>query len=408
MNRAPVCRVALLLIDLDHFKEINDTFGHQYGDLLLQQLRPRLRATLRQSDTVARLDGDEFAVLLPSADSGGACLAAGKLLVALEQPFEVDGESLHIGASVGIALFPDHGEDAQALLRRADVAMYVAKRASTGYCVYAPEQDEHSPRRLALMGELRQAIETGQLLLHYQPKLAFKSGCIHSVEALVRWQHPRYGFSTPDQFVPLAEHSGMIKPMSQWVLNEALRRCREWIDAGRQVQVAVNLSARTLHDAYLIATIAESLARWRLDPSCLEVEVTESAIMADPKRSREILTRIHDMGVRIAIDDFGAGYSSLSYLKKLPVDEIKIDKSFVLEMTTNGDDVIIARSVIDLGHNLGLQVVAEGAEDRQTWDMLASMGCDLAQGYYLSPPVPASELMSWLDLAPPEALSPAS
>jgi len=397
--------VALLLIDLDRFKEINDTFGHHCGDQLLRQVGARLCATLRATDTVARLGGDEFAVLLPVIDARGAGAVAGTLVRTLEEPFMLEGYSVSIGASIGIALAPEHGQDATTLLRRADVAMYTAKRATSDYAIYIAAQDQYSPERLGLVGELRRAIEQDQLVLYYQPKVDLRTGRLDSVEALVRWQHPVRGIVLPDQFIPLAEHTGLITPLSHWVLTAALRQCRAWRDAGLGIRIAVNLSARLLQDEHLVDSIVELLQTWGVTPDLLQVEVTESAVMADPARALQILTRLHDMGIRIAIDDFGTGYSSLAYLKKLPADEIKIDKSFVRDMAVNADDVTIARSVIDLGHNLGLSVVAEGVEDRAVWDQLAEMGCDLAQGYYLSRPIPAAALASWVRALPDEKAS---
>jgi len=387
--------LALLLLDLNRFKDINDTFGHHYGDLLLRHVGARLCAVLREADTVARLGGDEFAVLLPATDGAGVVRAAERVAQALDRPVILEGHPFEVGASIGIALAPEHGEDATTLLRRADVAMYTAKNASDPYAVYRPGQDQHSPRRLALIGELRQAIADDQLLLHYQPKVDLVSGRLTGVETLVRWQHPTHGMIPPDQFIPLAEHTGLIKPLTHWVLDAALRQCRAWHDEGLVPRVAVNLSARLLNDAGVVDIITELLRARGVEARWLEIEITESAVMADPVGALEILTRLHDRGIRLSIDDFGTGYSSLSYLKRLPVDEIKIDKSFVLEMAANGDDETIARSIIDLGHNLGLGVVAEGVEDDATWTRLATMGCDVAQGYYISRPVPAPELTRW-------------
>ncbi|MBI3301707.1 MAG: EAL domain-containing protein [Deltaproteobacteria bacterium] len=389
--------LALLFLDLDRFREINDTFGHQWGDVLLQQIGPRLRSALRKSDPVARLGGDEFAVLLPTAgDATGATQIARRILSALEQPFVIEGHALDVSASIGIAFYPEHGADTDTLMRRADIAVYMAKRASSGYAFYTADQDHYSPERLILTGELRHAIEHDQLLLHYQPKAHFATGQVSHVEALVRWQHPPHGLLPPDRFVPLAEQTGLIKPLSLWVLNTALRQCHAWQQEGLTLHVAVNLSMRNLQDPRLPDIITELLATWSVAPTCLDVEITESALAADPERALEILTRLGEMGVRISIDDFGTGYSSLAYLKRLPVDEIKIDKSFVIGMTADDNDAAIVRSTIDLGHNLGLAVVAEGVENQATWDLLAALGCDFAQGYYLSRPVPAVELTHWL------------
>lgn len=389
--------LALLLLDLDRFREINDTFGHHWGDTLLRQVSGRLQGALRKSDLIARLGGDEFAVLLPNTgDLSGATRVAMRIMSLLEHAFVVEGHTLNVGASIGIALFPQHGEDADTLMRRADIAMYAAKRSSGGYAVYQPEQDYHTPDRLLLAGELRQAIESDHLLLHYQPKANFDTGRVAHVEALVRWRHPQRGIVPPDQFIPLAEQTGLIRPLCLWVLNDALHQCALWKREGIGLHVAVNLSMRNLQDPRLPDTIIKLLERWNLEPTWLEVEITESALAADPERALEILTRLSDMGVRIAIDDFGTGYSSLAYLKRLPVDEIKIDKSFVLGMTMDENDATIVRSTIDLGHNLGLKVVAEGIEDQATWDLLAAWGCDFAQGYFLSRPLPAVDFSKWL------------
>lgn len=389
--------LALLLLDLDQFREINDTFGHHWGDVLLRQVGARLHSTLRKSDLIARLGGDEFAVLLPNTgDMNGAIHAATRLMNVLEHTFVVEGHTLNIGASIGIALCPEHGEDADTLLRQADVAMYAAKRAHGGFALYQPEQDDHTPDRLLLAGELRHAIENEQLVLHYQPKASFVTGGVSHAEALVRWNHPQRGLVPPDQFIPLAEQTGLIRPLFLWVLNDALRQCAVWQQEGIELHVAVNLSMRNLQDPRLPDVFVNLLSRWNLDPTWMELEITESALAADPERAMKILTRFSAMGMRIAIDDFGTGYSSLAYLKRLPVDEIKIDKSFVLGMANDENDATIVRSTIDLGHNLGLKVVAEGIEDQATWDLLTAWGCDLAQGYFLSRPLPAQDFAAWL------------
>ena len=400
--------LALLLLDLDRFKEVNDTFGHDYGDQLLQQVAARLSGALRASDTVARLGGDEFAVLLPGADEQGASQAARTLLAALDSPIVVDDHCFPIRASVGIALGPAHGADAPTLLRHADVAMYVAKRATSGYVLYDPTQDQHSADRLALIADLRQAIDRDELLLHYQPKVEVATGHVHSVEALVRWRHPQRGLIPPDQFIPLAEHTGLIGPLTLWVLETALRQNQRWQQAGRPLAVAVNLSMGNLHDPALTDLIAGLLQRYEAPHASLCLELTESTVMADVTRTRAILVRLAALGVRLSVDDFGTGYSSLAYLSRLPVAEIKIDRSFVQQMGAEEADAAIVRSTIDLGHSLGLQVVAEGVEDRETWDALALLGCDLAQGYYLSRPMPAEEVEQWLRTGPLGAASGAA
>jgi diguanylate cyclase (GGDEF)-like protein len=388
--------VALLVMDLDRFKEVNDTFGHHTGDQLLQQLGQRLGSVLRASDTIARLGGDEFAVLLPTASVEDARHIAERLLQVLEEPFSLGGLQLEIDASIGIALSPDHGLDAETLLRRADVAMYVAKRSSTGHALYTADQDEHSPMRLAMVGELRRAIDQNELALYYQPKLSLASGQVTCVEALVRWDHPRHGMLGPDVFVPIAEQTGLIRPLARWVLDAALRQCNRWRQDGLDLSVAVNLSMRNLHDPEVVDMIRLLLLRWGIPPARLLVEITESSLMADAARAMEVLGRLRGMGVSVSIDDFGTGYSSLAYLKRLPVDELKIDKSFVEHVATDRNDAAIVRSTIGLAHDLGLSVVAEGIEDHQTLELLAGMGCDVAQGYFISRPLPVAALGDWL------------
>jgi predicted signal transduction protein with EAL and GGDEF domain len=362
----------------------------------LNEVGRTLQSCLRESDTVARLGGDEFVILLPGTDKTGAAYAASKLLKALEKPIEVESHALDVEASIGITVFPDNGTDASTLLRRAEIAMYACKEANGRYSMYASDQDRYTPDRLALVRELRQAIDNDQLVLHYQPKVGIKNGKIDGVEALVRWQHPERGFVQPDQFISLAEHTGLIKPLTIWVLTSALGQCRLWHEAGYDIQMSVNLSARNLHDFTLVETITTLLELYKVEPAWLEVEITESALMEDPMRAMENLTALHEMGVGVSIDDFGTGYSSLSYLKRLPVDQIKIDRSFVMEMRTSDDDTFIVRTIVDLGDNLGLKVVAEGIENQETLDELEAIGCDFAQGYFMSRPLPADDLSRWL------------
>ncbi|MEW6353740.1 MAG: EAL domain-containing protein [Pseudomonadota bacterium] len=389
--------LALLVMDLDRFKDVNDTLGHHAGDLLLQQVALRLHSALRKSDTIARLGGDEFAVLLPEADGERAARAASKIVTALERPFLSGGRSFAIGASIGIALFPDHGADHITLLRRADVAMYAAKRARSGYAIYDPEQDQGSLMQLTLTSELARAIKNNELLLHYQPQVDMRSGRVVNAEALVRWQHPQAGLMFPDKFILVAERTGLIKPLTAWVLDEALRQTAAWRGAGTPLSVAINLSASNLSEPQLCAHIAGRLRAWGTPPADLELEITESAIMIEPERALSVLTQMDEMGLRLSIDDFGTGYSSLAYLKKLPIDHIKIDKSFVMNMTADGNDAVIVRSTIDLAHNLGLKVIAEGVESQEVWDMLARYGCDMAQGYFISQPLAPADFAIWFN-----------
>ncbi|MFM0336746.1 putative bifunctional diguanylate cyclase/phosphodiesterase [Paraburkholderia fungorum] len=387
---------SVMVMDLDRFKLVNDTLGHPIGDLLLCEVAIRLRAALRETDVVARLGGDEFAVLLPGDASEGAQCVATHLLKTLEQPIMIEGQLVDVGASMGIVAFPQHGTDMNVLMRRADIAMYVAKRSNTGYALYDEKHDENGAERLSLMSELRQAVEHDQLTLYYQPKLDLTTGTVKYVEALVRWDHPTRGFVAPDQFIPFAEQTGYIKVISQWVADKAIGQCAAWHAAGIDLAVSVNVSARELIQSTLPDTFSSLLAKYAVAPEMLWIEITESAIMDDPNHAIETLDRLHALGIRLAVDDFGTGYSSLSYLKRMPVDELKIDKSFVMGMTQHKDDETIVRSTIDLAHNMGLKVVAEGVESEEVLERLRELRCDLVQGYHLTRPLPPVKLEAWL------------
>jgi diguanylate cyclase (GGDEF)-like protein len=393
---------SLLLLDLDGFKEVNDTLGHAHGDTLLCEVAERLRTTLRESDTVARLGGDEFALLLPNTDGRGAMHTAGKVRRVLQQPFALDTQILELDASIGVVVTPEHGADPDALLRHADIAMYAAKRNRCGAALYSADQDQYTAERLRLVGDLREAIAAGSLDVYFQPQLDPWSGEITGVEALLRWQHPVHGFVPPDQFVHLAEQHGLIEKLTLFVLNAALAQSRRWRDRGLNLAVSVNLSPHSLRDARLVRTIGALLKRHRLPPESLVLEITENAVMANPGKALAILSTLHDAGILLSIDDFGTGYSSLGYLRRLPLHELKIDRSFVTDLCRNDDDRFIVRTVIDLGHNLGLRVVAEGVEDRETLDLVASLGCTLVQGYHIGRPMPARELESFLKSRQPE------
>ena len=387
---------ALLLIDLDRFKEVNDTLGHHVGDQLLAQIGPRLAGALRSADTVARLGGDEFAVLLPDVDGlNGAMEVAARLRSALAKAFNVEGVELDIDASIGVVIAGIHGGDAQTLLQRADIAMYVAKQQKQGVVLYDPENDDHSPERLSLLGQLRRGIERGELFLQYQPKVNLKTREIVGVEALVRWQHPDRGMIPPADFIPLAEHTGMIGPLTISVLDMALTQVKMWADGGHHIPVAVNISARNLSDDGFANKVKDLLAKHAVASGLLEVEVTESAVMLEPEKAAGILHELHSIGVRIAIDDFGAGYTSLAQLKNLPISELKIDKSFILTMDSNADDAMIVKSMIDLGHSLNMKVVAEGIETAHAFNTLADLQCDIGQGYHLCRPALPKALMQW-------------
>jgi diguanylate cyclase (GGDEF)-like protein len=398
--------VAVFLMDLDRFKEVNDTLGHHSGDLLLQELSARLQRALRASDSVARLGGDEFGVLLPDlVDRQAIEEVVDRIRTAVERPFYVQDLPLAIETSIGVSIFPEHGQDVDALLQKADVAMYLAKAGNTTHAIYDPREDEYDPTRLTLVGELRRAIEAAELTVFYQPKADLQTGEVKGAEALVRWEHPGRGLLMPDEFIPLAQHTGLIRPLTLSVIDIAMAQARTWRNQGLNLSVAVNLATRNLLDAGLPDDVQELLEKWELDPGMVEFEITESTIMADPFRALAVLKRLHEMGTKLSIDDFGTGYSSLAYLKRLPVDSVKIDKSFVMNMVTDENDAAIVRSTIDLARNLGLAVVAEGVEDEAIWQTLAALGCDFAQGHYLSMPLPAAELVGWLKQLP-EALAP--
>ena len=390
--------LALLMIDLDRFKEINDTLGHYMGDVVLIEVGKRLPGVLRKSDTIARLGGDEFAILLPSVDGNHARETADKVMKSIEEAFVIKDNSLYIGVSIGIVFYPEHGGDADSLLQRADVAMYVAKNSRCGVAVYSPEDDQHSLHHLVLTGELRCAIEDENITLNYQPKIDYKTGSVCGMEALARWEHPKHGFIPPDEFIAIAEYSGLINPLTTLVLNKALRQYTEWRkkNKGFNIIISVNLSARNLLDLQFPKEVKAMLKKWKVDPACLEFEITESAVMTDTGYALEIIRQLNEIGVRFSIDDFGTGYSSLSHLRQLPVNEIKIDKSFVMNMTEDESDAMIVRSTIDLAHNLGLSVIAEGVETAEILDMLGKLGCNGAQGYYICRPLPAAEFAEWL------------
>jgi len=392
---------ALMMLDLDRFKDVNDTFGHHVGDFALLEAGARMMSALRESDTVARLGGDEFAIVLTEVDGElGAQQAAAKIVEALGKPFFLEGETVDIDASIGISLFPQHGEDGDTLLRHADVAMYVAKRENGVIEIYRDEQDPRSANRLSLKSDLRRAIENDDLVLHFQPKVLLAANRTLLVEALVRWQHPTRGLLAPDHFVPFAEQVGLIRPLTTWVINAALRQCHTWREEGLPVSVAINLSVRNLHDAKFLEIIQRSISDWQLSPEWIKLEVTESMVMNQPERVLRTLNELRRFGFELSIDDFGTGYSSLAYLRHLPVNEIKIDKSFIREMMTNASDDMIVRSTIDLGHNLGLLVVAEGVEDANASDRLKVLGCDAIQGYYIARPMPAEHAGQWLRESP--------
>ena len=385
-------RLAFLMLDLNNFKEVNDTLGHPEGDRLLREVANRLPAALRESDTVGRLGGDEFGIVLPEVEIDQAWQVAAKIISTLAPCFSLEGQVISISASIGIALYPDHGEEHTALIRHADVAMYESKHREGKPCVYDPEFDHYTTRRLALMADLHQAIHKNELELHYQPQVDLRRNRVVAVEALLRWKHPREGIISPELFIPMAETSNLIKLLSDWVLKTAILQLQEWQSQGIDLQVSLNLSARDLLDPELPQHIGMLCSEHRVNATSLKIEITENVIMSNPDKMMAVVEHPLMSTLHYAIDDFGTGYSSLSYLKKLPVDEVKIDKSFVLDMDQNEEDASIVHSVIDLAHNLGHYVVAEGVENQRTLEMLVELDCDLAQGFYFSPAVPAGQL----------------
>jgi len=392
--------LALLILALDRFRDITNTLGHHNGDLIVRDLAGRLGDALGDADRVARLRGDEFGVLLPDADATFARQVGDRILGSLERPFMVQRLPIEVSASVGMAVAPEHGTEAETLLRHADAAVQAARKLGGGASVlYSAECEPHDPTRLALLGELRRALDGNELQLHYQPKVDLKTRTVVGAEALLRWAHAKRGFVSPAEFIPLAEQtgSGLIRPLTRWVLDRAAGEARAWERAGRHIPVAVNVSARSLHDGRIVDDVEEVLLTHDLRSDRLQIEVTESAVMADAVRAADVLSALTSRGVMVAIDDFGTGYSSLGLLRRLPVHELKIDKSFVIGMAgEGGEDTAIVRSTADLAHNLGLSVVAEGVEDQWTLDLLATFGCDQAQGYHIARPMPGAAFSKWL------------
>jgi diguanylate cyclase (GGDEF)-like protein/PAS domain S-box-containing protein len=400
--------LALLILALDRFREVTNTLGYHNGDLIVRELAARLGDALGDVDRVARLRGDEFGVLLPDADAVFARQVGDRILGSLERPFMVQRLPIEVSASVGMAVAPEHGTEAETLMRHADSAVHAARKLGGGASVlYSLECEPHDPARLALLGELRRALEANELQLHFQPKVDLKTRTVVGAEALLRWAHPKRGFVGPAEFIPLAEQTGLIRPLTRWVLDRAVGEARGWERAGRRLPVAVNVSARSLHDGRIVDDVEEALLTHDLRADRLLVEVTESAVMGDEKHAAEVLSSLTSRGVTVAIDDFGTGFSSLGLLRRLPVHELKIDKSFVIGMAgegaegtgaedTGAEDTAIVRSTADLAHNLGLNVVAEGVENQWTLDLLSTFGCDQAQGYHIARPMAAAAFSKWL------------
>src|SRR5579875_526335 len=394
----PGLQFAVLLMDLDRFKEVNDTLGHTYGDRLLRDLGPRLQAAGGEGILVARLGGDEFGILLPRGCDSRAEVTpvAERLLRTAGEPFAIDDLTIEIGASIGVSRFPNDGEDATALLRCADVAMYAAKEAQTGVKFYTAEQNQHTKRRLSVLSDIRRALSRDEIVVHYQPIVDLEDRMVTGAEGLVRWEHPEHGLIPPGAFVQSVEQSGLIGPLTRHVLEHAIAQCAQWRREGREMSVAVNLSVRNLLDRDLPREIARLIGTYQVPPDALHLEITESMIMTDPERALATVGRLSELGVRLSVDDFGTGYSSLSNLRRLPINDLKIDRSFVSPMLEDESDLIIVRSTINLGHDLGLRIIAEGVEDSATLEHLATLGCDLAQGYHLSRPLAADAFGRWL------------
>ena len=388
--------LSLLLLDIDNFKEINDSFGHQVGDVLLRQIGPRLRERLEVGNLVARLGGDEFAILLPGADVAQASRVAHSLLRALERPFLSEEHALEVTASIGIAAAPDHGTAAETLLQRADVAMYAAKRSGGSYAVYRAEDDPYDARRLVLRTDLRGALERQEIILYYQPQVGVATGRVTGLEALARWHHAERGWVAPAEFIPVAERMGLIKPLTTHLIALALTQSLVWEKGGIAIPVAVNVSMRNLLDPRFPQMLEDTIASSGVDAARIKLEITESAVMAEPGRVLETMHRLRSAGVRFSIDDFGTGYSSLSYLQRLPVEEIKIDRSFVGQLAKDEGSAAIVRATIELAGSLGLEVVAEGVEDEATLQILKRLGCATAQGYHISRPLPVEEVAGWI------------
>ena len=390
----------VMLLDLDRFKYVNDTLGHPVGDLVLKEVALRLRGLLRESDSLARLGGDEFAILLPSCDPEHNRKVAYKILQSLETPILAEGQPIDVGTSIGIVHYPEHGEDANMLLRRADIAMYAAKRAKSGFAIYDMQLEVNRQDQLTLLGELRRAIDQNELVLYYQPKFNFSKNAVTGMEALIRWQHPTRGNVSPIDFIPFAEQTGNIRMITRWVIDAAIAQCSAWQAIGHPLNISINISARDLLDKELVPFVAAKLREYDVLPGLICAELTESALMEDPVHARETLAQLHELGLKLSMDDYGTGYSSLAYIKDLSLDELKIDRAFVSGMNTDPQSAAIVHSTIELGHRLGMIVVAEGVENDHELSVLKQYGCDYAQGYHVCRPMRAGDVIDWLQRRP--------
>lgn len=387
----------LCLVDINGLKDVNDSLGHEFGDKLLVNVSERLKEVLRSSDKVGRFGGDKFAVILSHSKNTAIEELCTRLLATFDRSFHVGGHDLYIGSTLGIAGYPEHAEDSQSLIQKAEIALHTAKDTSKDFFIYESSMDSGNKQQLNLATDLRHAIRDGQLELHYQPQLDLRTGKIVSVEALARWSHPEYGVIPTDTFITIAERTGLIKQFTEWVLTTAIKQCAEWRKSFQSLSVSVNLSARNLHDETLAKQISRLIRHWKIIPDQICLEITETAMMADPEHARLLLEELDRLGLRISIDDFGTGYSSLSYLKRLPVDEIKIDRSFVMNMGNSENDTSIVRATVGLAHDLGLSAVAEGVENQESLERLRQLGCEFAQGYYISEPLSAEDIGKLLE-----------
>ncbi|MDZ7803967.1 putative bifunctional diguanylate cyclase/phosphodiesterase [Thiohalophilus sp.] len=390
----------VLMMDLNQFKEVNDSMGHQAGDRLIQHVATRIKKVLRVTDTFVRLGGDEFAVLLPGANDKTAEVVAQNIVRFMQDPFRIDRRQIPIGISIGLACYPEDGPSADMLIQHADVAMYMAKESGSGYAFYDASEDQYTTQRLSMLCNLRDAMDNRQITLHYQPIIDMQHKKVWGVEALARWQHPELGLVMPDEFIPLAVQSNLMRPLSQYILRTALQQMAEWQKEGLDLRMSVNLSIHDIQDALLPEKLRELIERYRINPARLMLEITENSVMTDSHGMRVVIEQLHEMGVSLAIDDFGTGYSSLAYLKQIPADEIKIDKSFVRDMSRDDNDAVIVRTTIDLAHNMGRRVIAEGVEAQDAYELLEILRCDLAQGYYICRPVSVAEFRRWLAHGP--------
>lgn len=399
-DTTPHFEFVVLMMDLNQFKEVNDSMGHQAGDRLIQHVATRIKKVLRVTDTFVRLGGDEFAVLLPGANEKTAEVVAQNIVRFMQKPFQLDRRQIPIGISIGMASYPEDGPSADMLIQHADVAMYLAKENGSGYAFYDASEDQYTTQRLSMLCNLRDAMDNRQIMLHYQPIIDMQHGKVWGVEALARWQHPELGLVMPDEFIPLAVQSNLMRPLSQYILRNALQQMAEWQQEGLDLRMSVNLSIHDIQDALLPEKLRELIERYRINPARLMLEITENSVMTDSRGVRVVIEQLHEMGVSLSIDDFGTGYSSLAYLKQIPADEIKIDKSFVRDMSRDDNDAVIVRTTIELAHNMGRRVIAEGVEAQDAYDLLEILRCDLAQGYYICRPVSAADFRRWLAQEP--------